>query len=926
MQGGIPDHQIPIIPPTSLPQGAIVLNAVDGAPFNMTLFNDTILHVLSPTDYPGTGPGTNFYPNTLNAYDAIMLYAAAIETTTNGFTIPLTRSSLNSTIGSSTYEGYGGVTKFNAFGFREYQGVEMYSVLPNSTLSLLGYVLGQDIFMFTDSVLYPGNTTALPDDELDFMLVPLIWSITSDTIPPSARQATINCMKWITEIVNNNASNLPPKTKLAVTMHDDHGDALTAVNLAIQVAPRSPAILYGSFTVPITQTISSIALGYDIPLTSSSLTSSVFSDTSLFPTFWRLSSESRFEGVAVVELCAKFGWTDFTLVSTTDSYGQSISSITLDEAGKKSITVLNHLILDLKADNYDDAIERLIELKARVVIIEISYDSFVRFIVSAAKYNWKPVAAVMVDVLPFNADMAPIAEAVGVPDDLFNGWVSIGSASGIGPLFDEYLARAAAVPEDVLPGVAEFASLYCLDYDTLIVIARSIKTCKEQGLDPRNGTSLLGVIKTFNGLLTTGNVSFEDDGDRNPTFDVRTVRGTNQYTVFRYTPETGFNQLPGKQMYWQDGTTNVPISTLPKKLVWLSWTSGAGIALATIAIAGMVLGGILLFVFWWYRDSKIIKSATWQFLIIMIIGCIIGAGTTMVWMGRPHPWICALRIWLPPNAFLLILGPLMAKTWRLHRIFSTSHLKVQPITLSTLVWIVAVLQAVQVIICIFWISLGTHKTRIMDDPTDSSQAFALCGTSLANRVCAYVTYSYIGLIIVFGCYLSFKVRKLPKDFNESRWIGRTLYNMCLFAVLILILGYALMRYPDVVAILICVGTLGISLGSMIIMMGPKIFTLWQKPESRLPTTQRDSKSGSQGITNSQDLHRTDYSSGSQKRHEYTVQTMHSNGHHHNGHHTTHSHERRFSKDTTSSSASSGKRSSMTSSSSGGALQKSKRKS
>lgn len=910
MQGGLRDHEVPVIPPASLPQGAIILNAVDAAPFNLTLFNDTVLQVLSPTTYPGTGPGADLYPNSINTFDAIMIYARAIEVATNGFTTALTRSTLNTTIAATTYEGYGGVTKFDAQGFRTEQGVSIYSVNANATITFVGYTLGDQIVMITDSIVYPGNTTALPDDEMDFILIPIIWSITSAAIPEIARPWTINCIKWITSLVNNNASNLPPKTRLAVTVHDDHGDALTAVNFALQAAPRSPVVLYGSFTVPITQIISSVALGYDIPLTSSSLTSSVFSSTELYPTFFRLSSEARFEAIAVVELAVKFGWTDFTLVSTTDSYGQSISSLTLNEAAKKDVNVLNHIMMDLEADDYDDVVQELIKLEARVVVIEISYESFIAFMTSVAKYNWRPVAAVMIDVLPFSYDMTQFSLGNGFPLDIWNGWVSIGSAAGIGPLYDEFLAASLLVPQDELPGVSVIAGLYAIDYDSITVISRSVKACKELGQDPRNGTQLLDMIKTFKGELTTGHVSFETDGDRYPSFDIRTIRVANQYTVFRWSNDTGFHQIPGKQMYWQDGTTNIPISTLPKKLVWLSWTSGAGITLATIAIIGMVMGGVFLLVFWWYRDSKIIKSATWQFLIVMIIGCIIGAGTTMVWMGRPHPWICALRIWLPPNAFLLILGPLMAKTWRLHRIFSLSHLKVQPITLATLIWIVSVLQAIQIIICIFWISLGTYKPRIIDDPTDPKQAFALCDTNSATRICAYITYSYIGLIILFGCYISFKVRKLPKDFNESRWIGRTLYNMCLFAVLILILGYALMKYPDVVTILICVGTLGISLGSMIIMMGPKIFTLWQKPESRLPTTQRESKSGSQGVTNSQDLHKTEYSSGSQKRHEYSVQTMHINGH-------TNHHERKFSKDYTSSSASSGKRSSTTTTSSSG---------
>ena len=902
--------------PTSLPQGTIILNAVDATPENITDFT-TILSSLSPITFPGTGPGMTLYPSTLNTYDSVLIYAQAIQNATNNFTTAITRASLNTSIADIDYHGWGGEIHFNPEGFRNYQFVELYSVLSNATSQFIGLVHGPEVLMLNDNpVVYPDNSTELPDDQIDYILVPLIWSISSISIPVPARPWIYNAASFITDLVNNNASNLPPKTRLSVSVHDDHGSAPIAVQVAMTYAPRKAAVIYGSWTVPLTQAISSIALGSNIPLTTPALTSSVFSSQTLYPTFWRLASESNFEGVAVMRLAASFGWTDVTLLSTSDSYGQGISSITIETAQTTKISIINHIIVDEDAPDFDDAVQELIDTNARVVILELTFNSYIPFSLSVLKMGWKPVAIIILDVMPTNANIGVLAVGAGLPANIWDGWLSITTAGGIGPLFDQYLAEAALSP---LEGISTLAALYSLDYDTLTVIARSVKALKEQGEDPRNGTALYRQIKSFQGLLTSGFVSFEADGDREPAFDIHTIKDGIQSTVSRYTPSGGFVKIPGQKFYWPDGSTTIPISTLPKRLQWLSWTSGAGITLAIIAVIGMLIGVILLCVFWWYRDSKIIKSATWQFLIIMIIGCILGAGTTMVWLGRPHPWICALRIWLPPNAFLLILGPLMAKTWRLHRIFSISHLKVKPITLATLIWIVVVLQSVQLVICIFWIALGTIKTRTVDDPTDPTAAFALCDTNMAFRICTYITYGYIGLIILFGCYLSFKVRKLPKDFNESRWIGRTLYNISLFALLILILGYALAKYYDVILILICVGTLGISVGSMLLMMAPKIFTLWQKPESRLPTTHRDSKSGSQ-TGNSQDLHRVDNSSNGShvaKRHEYTVQTMH----------VTHTgtHERKFSKDATSSTASSGRRSSTTTSSSGSYKDQKRRK-
>lgn len=105
-----------------------------------------------------------------------------------------------------------------------------------------------------------------------------------------------------------------------------------------------------------------------------------------------------------------------------------------------------------------------------------------------------------------------------------------------------------------------------------------------------------------------------------------------------------------------------------------------------------------------------------------------------------------------------------------------------------------------------------------------------------------MTYAYIGLLIVSGGYLAFKVRKLPRDFNESKWIARTIYNISLFAILIIILGYSLSKYYIVVLILICVCTLAICYGSMLLMMAPKIWTLYKHPEKRSSISKNSSRS------------------------------------------------------------------------------------
>lgn len=447
--------------------------------------------------------------------------------------------------------------------------------------------------------------------------------------------------------------------------------------------------------------------------------------------------------------------------------------------------------------------------------------------------NLKPNAVLAPHTIG-SLNVSSLGDPLGIPTSFFEGWVVVNLPLGYGPVYDALLLELSTldptywpyVPE-VIPNVPALLGLL----DLTLIITDSLSRCiAAPACNPRNGTQFLQYLWASNLTLMTGSFAFTSTGDRSPVWDIFNVMSGLQAPVGRWTP-SGFSQ--SQTIIWPDGTSNLPLSVLPRVRTWLYWSSGGGIAMATIAAVGLLISIATLFLVCWFRQSMVIISSTWQFLILIIIGTMIGFGSTYVWIGEPQRYICALRIWLPPIAFLTILAPLLAKTWRLHRIFSLRDYKVAPIPLSRLVLIVVILLLIQIIICVFWVSLGTLD--VVDDPDNSSSVYVVCGANLANKVCAYITYGYNGFLLVVGSYLGFRVRKLPKDFNESKWIGRTIYNTFLFAGLIIILGYALSDFIVTVLILICVCTLAICIGALILMLVPKIWTLWRHPEKRTTT-------------------------------------------------------------------------------------------
>lgn len=874
----------------TLPQGGIVLNAVD-APYETRVDFNTTINAMNPSTYPGTGPDASLKDGTINIYDAVMMIADCLEKGSGGTAGTLgpttvTREMLNVSIGASQYLGVGGLVSFGNQGYRKNSHVEAYISLvdgdyvkrsstrsfektdKSSTESqrkaprqeILNEVSDTEYIQTFDSaesyslvlsffdghmtnisgqpVVFPGPTTEVPQDQTDFIRVAVMWSISSNAVPQEAREWTKNSIEWAVKIANEDKANMAPDTRLEMTLFDTEANLKIGVRSVFEVVPRGTSLIIGDVSPRMCIGIQSSASAYEIPHIATSTTSSVLSDKEIYPTFMRLVSTSDFEPNMVIHLAKMFKWTDISIVSSTDLFGAETAAVTEDLAEIAGIHIEHHVVIEHLTRNYESAAKQIAKDKPRILIAIVSQDLLLPFMRYLQKTGYKPSAGIILDSIGPDFDIAALdtIHSDGIPVSAFEGWLSISTPGGYGQEFEVLKNKTKQISFQVAPGVAQLAPSLVAMYDAFSLLGRTVKTMKETGQDPRNGTAMLSALKTFRGDLSSGAVSFDENGDLSPAFDLRNIVKGQQIAIGRWTLENGYKKFStSPEIKWTDGSTKVPISTLPRQQMWLKWHSGAGIALAVVVCVGMILSTILIFVIAWYRHSRPIKAGTWEFLVVMLLGTLLGLGSAFVWFGKPTTWICALRIWLPPNAFLLILGPLLAKTWRLHRIFTLNDFKIQPIPLSRLVVLVLILQVIQIVICIFWISLGTIQPEIILDKEDKTLSYVICSTKIANRICLYLTYGYIGLLIVFGCYLAFKVRKLPKDFNESGWIARTMYNVFLFAGVFIILGYTLAKYYTIIPILIVICTIGICFGAALLMNLPKVWALWKHPESRTPT-------------------------------------------------------------------------------------------
>lgn len=532
-----------------------------------------------------------------------------------------------------------------------------------------------------------------------------------------------------------------------------------------------------------------------------------------------------------------FGWSNIGLIYSTDAYSTGLATTVATSATAMGVNIMAQVSIDESTVDPVSAVKIVKNSGARILVLLTTNPTWSVIIQAMIGADYKPAAVLGPDALLATGLNFLVNTSGGAPESFFEGWLTTNPPSGHGPFWDDFLAAFAALGSqaDVLfPGLTAFInsglSYNPLLVDAVFIYADAIKRCIHDGFSPKDGAKLLQYLLATNLTLSTGVTQFDANGDRIGPFDVWNVVGGATPLVARYDVVNGYQSL--QSVVWPSGDGTIPLDVIPRVPHWLEWSSAGGVVMTVLAAIGLLIVLLSFVVLIWQHHSPILISSTWEFLILMLFGAAVGYGSMFTWIGMPNKAACALRIWLPPLAFILILAPLLAKTWRLHRIFTLGSLKIVPIRLWKLVLFVTALVLLQIIICAFWIGFGTIEPITVNDPNNFTSSNVICEQNSANRIATWATFGYLGLCLLVGAYYAFRVRNLPKEFNESRFIGFTIYNCILIVVIFIILGYTLTNFPATVMILICIATWIISTAAVGFMLLPKFWTLYKDPSQR----------------------------------------------------------------------------------------------
>ncbi|XP_057310887.1 metabotropic glutamate receptor 3-like [Hydractinia symbiolongicarpus] len=180
-----------------------------------------------------------------------------------------------------------------------------------------------------------------------------------------------------------------------------------------------------------------------------------------------------------------------------------------------------------------------------------------------------------------------------------------------------------------------------------------------------------------------------------------------------------------------------------------------------------------------YDSFRIIRASGRDLCYMMLMGIFLVLSCPIIFLVRPTLFVCIVREGLPGVAFLCCYAPLFLKVNRIYRIFNHATKSVtKPVMVSSrsLLITASIIVSVQIALMAVWFIsnvpqpiqiISSHKSYITLSCKDTASPLLL----LLNLA--------ISVFFMLACtVLAFKTRHYPKNYNEAKYIGISLYITC----------------------------------------------------------------------------------------------------------------------------------------------------
>ncbi|CAD5222740.1 unnamed protein product [Bursaphelenchus xylophilus] len=217
-----------------------------------------------------------------------------------------------------------------------------------------------------------------------------------------------------------------------------------------------------------------------------------------------------------------------------------------------------------------------------------------------------------------------------------------------------------------------------------------------------------------------------------------------------------------------------------RHLRYMRWNSYYSIVPCIFAVIGITVTLFVIACYAIYNDTPVVKASGRELSYILLISLIMCYSMTFVLISPPTTFACAVKRTGIGFAFSVLYSALLVKTNRVHRIFASATRSAKRpacISPSSQIVLTCILAGVQLIGSIFWLFIVPAGTRI-DHPT-RDQVVLTC--NVPDHHFLY-SLAYDGALLITCTVFAVMTRKVPENFNETKFVGFSMYTTCVIWV------------------------------------------------------------------------------------------------------------------------------------------------
>jgi len=250
-----------------------------------------------------------------------------------------------------------------------------------------------------------------------------------------------------------------------------------------------------------------------------------------------------------------------------------------------------------------------------------------------------------------------------------------------------------------------------------------------------------------------------------------------------------------------------------------------------ITLVGLVLNIVLTIGVVIHQSHPIIIRSQKNMLFLMCFGGILGQLQPLLTGGVPTPVSCLITPTLISISYLLLFGPLFLKSYRVSALLNNKKMKVLKITDGALMRRLGVLLVINAVILVL---MGfDDPPKPVDTVRSVSQPDGSWQTSVVDNRCRSTGTNYstlliffLGMLMMYGCYVSFTIRNARSDLSEAKWIFIAIYNGAVWAFITCFLVFSVSGVDaNGVYDFVAIGVTITSTATLILVLVPKFINI-----------------------------------------------------------------------------------------------------